>query len=110
MMDDFSLDELKLAFAYQLVHRILETDGSKVPIETRFVQKTFPADLLNRARFVQADGTYTPRYQEALGEALLRLPTELGTEERLGLIVTLWRAAVADGVFEDYEAASVAHA
>ena len=103
MDEDFSLDELKLAFSYQLVNQILGSDGTVVPEEARFLERTFPKLLLERSGFVDARGSFTKRWQDALGEALLQLPTRT-VEERVAIIDTFFRAALADDAFEVAEA------
>lgn len=107
-MESFTLDELKLAFAYQLVVRIVDSDGVMVPEESRFIERTFPPAALEKAGFVK-NGGFTPRFQEALGEALMALP-DLDVSERLDLMETLWRAATVDGVFQGAEVEAVSHA
>lgn len=107
MDEDFSLDELKLAFSYHIVNQILGADGRVDPVEARFLARTFPALLLERSGFVAADGSFTDRWQEALGEALLTLPT-LSSAERVAIVDMFFRAAVVDDQFELTEA-SVMH-
>jgi uncharacterized tellurite resistance protein B-like protein len=101
--EDFSLDELKLAFSYHIVNQILGSDGSVAPAEAKFLSTTFPAELLSRSGFVSSTGRFTPRWNEALGEALLRLPT-LSVPERVQIIDTFFRAATADDEFLGVEA------
>lgn len=103
MDEDFSLDELKLAFGWHIVNQILGADGRVDPVEARFLARTFPALLMERSGFVAADGAFTDRWHEALGEALLRLPT-LSVAERVAMIDTFFRAAVVDDQFELAEA------
>lgn len=103
MDEDFSLDELKLAFSYQLVNQILGSDGAVAPGEARFLAATFPPTLLERSGFVSSTGRFTPRWNEALGEALLRLPT-LSVPERVQILDTFFRAATADDEFLGVEA------
>ncbi len=103
-MDDFGLDELKLAFSYHIVNQILDADGVVAPAETRFLQRTFPRKLFEFADFVgKGGGSFTERWREALGEALLVLPTR-PRDERLGIVRTLFDAAMADDSFAAVEA------
>lgn len=99
---DFSIEELKLAFSYHLVNQVLGADGVVAPQEFKFLHRTFPQDVLARSRFV-TDGRFTRRWQEALGEALLQLPS-LGVPERLSLVETLFHAALADDELTGEEA------
>ena len=99
MDEDFSLDELKLAFTWHVAHQILSSDGVVDAAEKRFVEKTFPKLLLERSGFFDANKGFTPRWNDALGEALLTLPT-LSVPERVQIVDTLFRAAVADDQFE----------
>lgn len=103
MDEDFSLDELKLAFSYHVVNQILGADGSVVPAEARFLEKTFPRLLLERSGFVDAKGAFTKRWHDALGEALLQLPTR-SVPERVAIVDTFFRAALADEALEVAEA------
>jgi uncharacterized tellurite resistance protein B-like protein len=97
MDDTFTTDELKLAFTYHISNQILESDGVVAPGEAAFLQAFFPAELFEASAFVDAEGRYTPRWQDALGEALLELPVRLDVDERLDLLETFYRAAISDG-------------
>lgn len=101
MDEDFSLDELKLAFTWHIVHQILGSDGVVCEAEQRFVKRTFPDLLLERSGFFTETG-FTQRWQDALGEALLTLPT-LSVPERVQIVDTLFKAAMADDQFEHAE-------
>lgn len=103
MDEDFSIDQLKLAFTYHIVNQILESDADVVPAEARFLQRTFPKDLLETSGFVDASGRYTQRWQDALGEALLELPVRLPVEERLAILETFYQAAISDDDFQYIE-------
>lgn len=94
MEETFSTDELKLAFSYHIINQISGADGIIEPEEAKFLQRSFPGRMLVEARFV-AGGRFTRRWQEALGEALLVLPA-LPVRERLALVETFFRAAIAD--------------
>ncbi|MEZ4237193.1 MAG: TerB family tellurite resistance protein [Myxococcota bacterium] len=108
-MDDFSLDELKLAFTYHLAQQIVGADGEVAPAEAQFVERTFPELLMVRSGFVAEDGSFTARWREALGEALLRLP-ELSVAERVAMVDTLFDAAMADASLLEVEADTVRRA
>jgi uncharacterized tellurite resistance protein B-like protein len=109
MDEDFSLDELKLAFMYHLAHQIVGADGVVAPDEARYVERTFPELLLSRSGFVGEDGAFTERWREALGEALLRLPV-LSVAERVAMVDTLFDAAMADDSLLEVEADTVRRA
>lgn len=108
MDEDFSQDELKLAFTWHLVHQVCGSDGAVVEAERRFLAKRFPPVLLERCGFVE-DGQFTARWNEALGEALLVLPT-LPLADRSAIVDTLLRAALADDELEKSEAEVVKRA
>jgi uncharacterized tellurite resistance protein B-like protein len=101
--EDFGLDELKLAFSYHIVNQIVDADGVVAPSEATFLRQTFPRALFEHADFVDKErGVFTERWREALGEALLVLPTR-SREERLGVIRTLLDAALSDADFAHEE-------
>jgi uncharacterized tellurite resistance protein B-like protein len=101
--EDFTVDQLKLAFTYHIVNQILESDDEVVPAEARFLRRTFPQELFESSGFVDAEGKYTQRWQDALGEALLELPVQLSVAERLKVLETFYQAAVADDDFQYIE-------
>ena len=103
MDEDFSLDELKLAFSWHMVNQIVGSDGMVAPAEAKFLSRTFPESLLRHSGFVSSTGAFTQRWNDALGEALLRLP-ELSVAERASVIGTFFQAAVADDDFQRVEA------
>lgn len=109
MDEAFTHEELKLAFAFHVVGQILGADGQVERGERTFLERTFPRALLERSRFLGPDGQYTARWNEALGEALLVLPT-LPVGERIALVDVLFRAALADDVLELEEGAVVERA
>ena len=102
MDEDFSQADLELAFGWHVVNQLLGADGVVVPTEQGFLERTFPRAKLAASGFVDARGAFTPRWQDALGEALLQLPA-LPVAERVRLIETLFGAALADDVFEKEE-------
>ena len=103
MHEDFSTEQLKLAFTYHIVNQILESDDEVVPAEARFLATTFPKDLFEGSGFVDAAGKYTQRWQDALGEALLELPERLSVAERLGILEMFYKAAISDDDFQYIE-------
>lgn len=103
MDEDFSLDELKLAFSWHMVNQIVGSDGTVAPAEAKFLSHTFPKSVLEHSGFVSSTGEFTQRWNDALGEALLRLP-ELSAADRGSVIATFFQAAVADDDFQRVEA------
>jgi uncharacterized tellurite resistance protein B-like protein len=95
MDEDFARWELELAFTWHVVHQILEADGGVSEVERAFVLRHLPAGVLQKAGFVDAAGGFLPRFQDALGEALLVLPA-LPVADRQQLVRTLFRAALSD--------------
>jgi uncharacterized tellurite resistance protein B-like protein len=100
--EEFSLAELELAFSWHIVDQILHSDGQVAPTEARFLASTFPPAVMEKSGFVEG-GKFTDRWNEALGEALLRLPT-LAVEDRVRILSTFFRAATADDEFLGVEA------
>jgi hypothetical protein len=109
MDEDVPLEELKLAFSYHVVNQILGSDGVVVAAEAGFLARTYPPALLERSGFVSGDGGFTERWQTALGEALLQLPT-LPVAERTAIVDSLFDAALADDRFDVAEAGLVLRA
>jgi len=108
--DDFSREQLVTAFRYQLAHRIVGADGEVSPAEKALLDRMFPAERLRGLGFVDASGSFTQRWHDALGEALVALPSILSEDERLDLVETLWAAATADSQVHPDEQVAVAHA
>lgn len=103
MAEAFTVDELKLAFSYHIVNQILNSDGELVPAEAAFMRRAFPSRLFQQSGFVDEDGRYTQRWQDALGEALLELPVQLTVDQRLGILETFYQAAMADAELQYIE-------
>ena len=103
MEEDFTIAQLKLAFTFHIVNQILESDDEVVPSEARFLERTFPKHVFENSGFIDANGRYTARWQDALGEALLELPVRLSVEERLGILETFYQAAISDDDFQYVE-------
>lgn len=93
--EDFARWELELAFTWHVVHQIVSADGTVTDEERAFVGRHLPEGMLQKAGFVGPGGRFTPRFDAALGEALLVLPT-LPLADRQQIVRTLFRAAVAD--------------
>lgn len=108
MDEDFARWELELAFTWHVVHQIVAADGQVTEAEREFVGRNLPQGVLEKAGFVTATG-FTPRFEAALGEALLLLPT-LPKDDRAQIVRTLFRAAVADDDFARNEEVTVRRA
>jgi uncharacterized tellurite resistance protein B-like protein len=106
--DDFARWELELAFTWHVVHQIVAADGVVGDDERAFVGRHLPEARLQEAGFVNG-GAFTPRFEAALGEALLLLPT-LPVDDRCRIVETLYRAAIADEHFARSEEATVRRA
>lgn len=110
MHDDFTDDQLTVAFSFQLVHRIVGADGVVSPEEQALLDRLFPVARLQALGFADSAGGFTQAWHDALSEALLSLPTRLDEGQRLDLIKTLWDAAQADDHLHPDEAKAVEHA
>ena len=107
---EFDLLQLKLAFAYHIVQRIIGADEKLARGEIRFLEQRFPTALLTRAGFLAPDGTFTEVFQRATSEALIALPVRLNKEEKLGLVDLLFEATLADDEFHVAEGKVLVHA
>lgn len=107
---EFDLLNLKLAFAYHVAQRIVGADDQLARGEVRFLEQRFPAELMRRAGFLSADGTFTELFQRATSEALIELPMRLNVAEKLGLIDLFLDATLADGEFHASEGVVLVHA
>jgi hypothetical protein len=96
----FTLEELRVAFAWHVVGLIVGADAKVDASESIFVGAHFPQGLLERHGFVDGHGRPTARYADARVEALTRLPAELDMPAKLDLVTTFVGAAVVD---EDLE-------
>ena len=106
--EDFARWELELAFTWHVVHQIVAVDGAVTAAERAFVDRSLPEGMLEKARFVRG-AAFTPRFDAALGEALLVLPT-LPKDDRARIVRTLFRAALADDEFVREEESTVRRA
>jgi uncharacterized tellurite resistance protein B-like protein len=107
---EFDLHDLRLAFAYHVVHQIVGADQTLDASELRFVKHRFPASKLQRAGFLDASGGLTTRYTRAAGEAVIELPTRLTRLEKLAVLDLLLDASLADGEFHPAEGRLLLHA
>lgn len=102
-MSGFTLDELKLAFGYDLAQRVAGSDGAVAPEESLAIERAFSPGILAASGFLNPTGTLTPRYHDALEEAAVAVPA-LPLSDRLDLAERIWRSAFADGVLTAAEA------
>lgn len=98
----FPLDQLKLAFTYHMVRRIVGADGDFKVAEEQWMNQLFPASDLESCGFLEGR-SFTPRFQEALQQAMAELPTRLDPPEKLELIETFLGATLADGTLQHTE-------
>jgi uncharacterized tellurite resistance protein B-like protein len=107
---EFDLLQLKLAFAYHIVQRIVGADEKLARGEIRFLEQRFPAALMRRAGFLSETGTFTEAFERATSEALVDLPVRLNADEKLSLLDLLFEATLADDEFHASEAKVLVHA
>ncbi len=98
-MDTYELERLKLAFAHNFAGTIIDADGAVDVAELAFIARMFPSETLQGCGFVDLHGRYTDDYRVAVEESLSVLPVALSLAEKVGLIQTLFGAAIADGQF-----------
>jgi uncharacterized tellurite resistance protein B-like protein len=110
LTSEFDLLQLKLAFAYHIVQRIVGADDKLARGEVKFLEQRFPAALLARTGFLSPEGTFTEHFQRATSEALIALPSRLNKEEKLGMIDLLFEATLADDEFHASEGKVLVHA
>ncbi|HHO50716.1 MAG TPA: hypothetical protein ENK18_07525 [Deltaproteobacteria bacterium] len=99
-----NLNALQLAFAYDMIQRIIGSDTVVDSVELSFLDDTFPPDLLRTCGFIDARGRLTEAFTEARAEALEALPAGLTQGQKLALLDLLIEAAASDGVLAAEEA------
>jgi uncharacterized tellurite resistance protein B-like protein len=109
MSDEFTIDELKLAFSFNAVMQIVAADGDLLPPEADFLTARFPTFQLRQSNFITDEGELTQRFHDAAILAKERLP-ELPVAERITLVRTFFRAALIDRAFHHKEAEVVRRA
>lgn len=102
----FALDELRLAFQLHVVDLVVQDDQITTDAEAAFLSRAFPAERLQSAGFVDANGR-TARFQEAAVRALDVLPSALDDAEKRDLLERCFAAAMADEVLRIGEASVV---
>jgi uncharacterized tellurite resistance protein B-like protein len=102
-MDTASKERLKLAFAYDIVRRMVDADDQISDAETKFVMTQFPWSLLEIQGLVDQARRFTPAFDVAVADARAKLPTALPLEEKLALISLFVDASVADDEFHHNE-------
>lgn len=98
-MDNYQLERLKLAFAHSFAGNIIDADGELDVAELAFIAEMFPNETMQTCGFVDLDGRYTDEYKTAVEESMKLLPEALSKADKVGLIQTLFGAAIADGHF-----------
>ena len=93
---EFSVDELKLAFAYHVVQLIVGADQVVSQAEAVYVTCHFPAEILRSSGYVDDDGLLTPRFSAARDAALADLPDLLDMAAKRALVSMFVGAAVVD--------------
>lgn len=102
-MDGYQLERLKLAFSHHFAGTIVDADGEIDVSELAFIAKAFPNETLQTCGFVDLEGRYTDAYRVAVDESMRLLPEVLSKADKVGLIRTLFSAAIADGQFHFQE-------
>lgn len=100
-----SLEQMRLAFAWNAAVEMIMADGDVAPEEAALVSDRY-ASRARTLGLVDADGRYTPLFKAALADApaaLLALPRE----ERLALLGEIVDVVVADGIIDMAEADKV---
>lgn len=100
---DNDLELLRFVFKFHVVDRIVQADQVVEEAERAWVVEHFPRASLVERGLLDASNRLTPHYRDLLAEALVRLPAELGQEDKLQLIDAFFDTALADGSFEKPE-------
>ncbi len=88
----FSQDELALAFALYLVGPPGEVPKTRAAV----LHRLYPPSRIDHSGFIEPDGRLSRRWEDAVGEALVWLSSELPVVARLDLLRTFYDAALAD--------------
>jgi len=105
----YSADALAFAFGYEMATRIVSADGTIGAAERAFLDRHFPPASFREHGFRDEVGQLTQRWHDALGEALLEVPS-FPEADRLDLLTQLWTAALADDDLHPDEKRSITHA
>jgi len=102
-MQSFTLDDLKLAFVYDLVHAIVTADDNVRDVEDEFLAGLCPPDRMAAAGFLNDLWQTTERYEQAFAEALEILP-DRPLAERWVLLDGCLEACIIDDFLDPREA------
>ncbi len=105
----FTADALAFAFGFEMATRIVADDGTIGPIERAFLDRHFTPEAFRSHGFRDDVGQLTQRWHDALGEALLEVPS-FPEQDRLDLLTQLWTAAMSDDELHPDEQRSIGHA
>ena len=97
MNPDDPTDRMKVAFTAFIAKLIVDADGVVDFGELRLMTQVFPDPLLEQMGFIDSQGGFTTRYNEAYAEAIQVLPKAMTLEEKLALITVFHNTAMADG-------------
>lgn len=100
--DGFTLEELKIAYAFRIAQQIAGADGEIRPEEAQLIGHNFPLALMRAHGFLGKDGPL-PRLFEAAALAMQVLPGELSRDERLDLAVFFFNVCRIDGSVDPRE-------
>ncbi len=95
---------LQLAFAYDMIQRVIGSDSVVESAELSFLHETFPPSMLRDCGFLDARGRLTEAFTAARDESLHALPAALTQGQKLALLDLLIEAAASDGVLAAEEA------
>lgn len=102
-MHSAQIERLKLAFAYDVVRRIVGADGTIDFDEVQFIEQSYPMRLLQLHGFIGPDGVFTDAFEDQVRLARVVLREQLAIQDRLALVSVFMDAAVADDDFHPGE-------
>lgn len=102
-MPAFTVDEMKLAFVYDLVRSIVTADGDVHDAEDRFLHSLCPPDRMFELGFWDGRWQTTNLYEDAFNQALDVLP-KLHIVDKWSLLDACLSACLVDGALDPREA------
>jgi uncharacterized tellurite resistance protein B-like protein len=102
-MADYPIDQLKLAFAYQMVQEIVSADSEIDIAEMSYLDEVFPNSTLASCGFIDSDYKLTPRFHDAVRISRIELPRNLSLAQKLELVDTFLDASLSDADFHHRE-------
>lgn len=104
MSETFSIEELKIAFAFRITHMVMEADEVLHPEEVRFIERVFERQALDACGYLEeGERGFSSRFAAALARAAATLPEELSEAEKLDMMDIFVDAAKADGQVDPRE-------